>query len=129
MTFSCVPLFYSSLKLFTVMILVIHTSEKKLWQHDTSLSLQAKGLMLVLTTCFENNSEINEENLLSHFTNSRDAMHTAREMLRLHDYFRYTRVRVKGRVITTIWEVFDEPSSERLEVQPAIIIGQSTLKL
>lgn len=112
------------------MLLVIHTSERKMWQHDTSLSLQAKGLMLVLTTNYKNNSEIDEQELLLLFTNSRDAMHTAREMLRLHDYFRITRVKTKeGRHLTSVWEVFDEPSGERLNLEASIQLNGSTQSL
>lgn len=112
------------------MILIQHTSERKMWQHDTSLSLQAKGLMLVLTTNYKNNSEINEQELLSLFTNSRDAMHAAREMLRWHDYFRISKVKTKdGRFLTTVWEVFDEPSGERLNLEASIQFNGSTQPL
>lgn len=50
------------------MILIIHSSEKKMWMQDASLSLQAKGLMLVLTTqCTSGTSD--RETIMSHFTN------------------------------------------------------------
>ena len=66
------------------MILIIHSSEKKMWMQDTSLSLQAKGLMLVLTTqC--TNGQTDREEILTHFTNGDTSFRTALEQLRMQD--------------------------------------------
>lgn len=103
------------------MLLIQHTSQKKMWQHDTSLSLQAKGLMLVLTTQFNNGSTIDRRELLSYFTNSDSSFRSAQEQLRLHDYFRLSKVcSDDGRVSTWVWEVFDEPTGERLNIEAVL---------
>lgn len=112
------------------MILIQHTSERKMWQHDTSLSLQAKGLMLVLTTCIENNSKFDVNELLGHFTNSHDAMRSAAFALRYHDYLRISRIRAEGsRFVCTVWEVFDEPSAERLNAEAQLILNGQSLQV
>lgn len=105
------------------MILIIHSSEKKMWMQDTSLSLQAKGLMLVLTTqCTSGISD--RETIMSHFTNGDSSFRATLEQLRIRDYVRLNTVRSDaGRYTTVIWEVFDEPTSERTKVDMTISIN------
>lgn len=105
------------------MILIIHSSEKKMWMQDTSLSLQAKGLMLVLTTqCTSGTSD--RETIMSHFTNGDSSFRATLEQLRMRDYVRLNTVRSDaGRITTVIWEVFDEPTSERTKVDMTISIN------
>jgi hypothetical protein len=105
------------------MILIIHSSEKKMWMQDTSLSLQAKGLMLVLTTqCTSGTSD--RETIMSHFTNGDSSFRATLEQLRIRDYVRLNTVRSDaGRYTTVIWEVFDEPTSERTRVDMTISIN------
>jgi hypothetical protein len=105
------------------MILIIHSSEKKMWMQDTSLSLQAKGLMLVLTTqCTSGTSD--RETIMSHFTNGDSSFRATLEQLRIRDYVRLNTVRSDaGRYTTVIWEVFDEPTSERTKVDMTISIN------
>lgn len=105
------------------MILIIHSSEKKMWMQDTSLSLQAKGLMLVLTTqCTSGTSD--RETIMSHFTNGDSSFRATLEQLRIRDYVRLNTARSDaGRYITVIWEVFDEPTSERTKVDMTISIN------
>lgn len=105
------------------MILIIHSSEKKMWMQDTSLSLQAKGLMLVLTTqCTSGTSD--RETIMSYFTNGDSSFRATLEHLRIRDYVRLNPVRSDaGRYTTTIWEVFDEPTSERTKVDTIISIN------
>lgn len=105
------------------MLLIIHSSEKKMWMQDTSLSLQAKGLMLVLTTqCTSGTSD--RETIMSHFTNGDSSFRATLEQLRIRDYVRLNTVRSDaGRYTTVIWEVFDEPTSERTKVDMTISIN------
>jgi hypothetical protein len=105
------------------MILIIHSSEKKMWMQDTFLSLQAKGLMLVLTTqCTSGTSD--RETIMSHFTNGDSSFRATLEQLRIRDYVRLNTVRSDaGRYTTVIWEVFDEPTSERTKVDMTISIN------
>jgi hypothetical protein len=105
------------------MILIIHSSEKKMWMQDTSLSLQAKGLMLVLTTqCTSGTSD--RETIMSHFTNGDSSFRATLEQLRIRDYVRLNTVRSDaGRYTTVVWEVFDEPTSERTKVDMTISIN------
>ena len=105
------------------MILIIHSSENKMWMQDTSLSLQAKGLMLVLTTqCTSGKSD--RETIMSHFTNGDSSFRATLEQLRIRDYVRLNTVRSDaGRITTVIWEVFDEPTSERTKVDMTISIN------
>lgn len=105
------------------MILIIHSSEKKMWMQDTSLSLQAKGLMLVLTTqC--TNGQTDREEILTHFTNGDKSFRTALEQLRMQDYVRVNRVHTdEGFFATSLWEVFDEPSSTRTKVDMEVSIN------
>ncbi|MBR1525051.1 MAG: hypothetical protein IJ640_00125 [Prevotella sp.] len=112
------------------MILIQHTSENKLWQHDTSLSLQAKGLMLVLTTAFHNCDRIARDYILEQCTNGDTSLRTALEELRLHNYFRLTAIKSDiGRITSWVWEVFDEPSSERLTIEPLVNINGQSIPL
>lgn len=105
------------------MILIIHSSEKKMWMQDTSLSLQAKGLMLVLTTqC--TNGKSDRETIMSHFTNGDSSFRATLEQLRMRDYVRLNTVRSDaGRITTVVWEVFDEPASKRTRVDMTISIN------
>lgn len=105
------------------MILIIHSSEKKMWMQDTSLSLQAKGLMLVLTTqCTSGTSD--RETIMSHFTNGDSSFRATLEQLRIRDYVRLNTVRSDaGRYTTVVWEVFDEPTSERTKFDMTISIN------
>jgi hypothetical protein len=105
------------------MILIIHSSEKKMWMQDTSLSLQAKGLMLVLTTqCTIGTSD--RETIMSHFTNGDSSFRATLEQLRIRDYVRLNTVRSDaGRYTTVVWEVFDEPTSERTKFDMTISIN------
>ena len=105
------------------MILIIHSSEKKMWMQDTSLSLQAKGLMLVLTTQCTSGTTDREE-IMSHFTNGDSSFRATLEQLRIRDYVRLNPVRSDvGRYTTVVWEVFDEPTSERTKVDMTISIN------
>ena len=105
------------------MILIIHNSNNKMWQTDTSLSLQAKGLMTVLTTTFKSNSNITREEILEQFTDGDKSMRTSLEQLRASKYYRLNKVRSEsGSFITTIWEIFDEPHDTQLNVDMAISI-------
>lgn len=105
------------------MILIIHSSEKKMWMQDTSLSLQAKGLMLVLTTqCASGTTD--REQILTHFTNGDTSFRTALEQLRMQDYVRVNRVHTdEGFFATSLWEVFDEPTSKRAHVDMEVSIN------
>ena len=105
------------------MLLIIHSSEKKMWMQDTSLSLQAKGLMLVLTTqCTSGTTD--RETIMSPFTNGASSFRATLEHLRIRDYIRTYPVRSDaGRYTTVIWEVFDEPTSERTKVDMTISIN------
>lgn len=90
---------------------------------DTSLSLQAKGLMLVLTTQCTSGT-IDREQILTHFTNGHDSFRTTLEQLRLQDYVRLNRVRTdEGHFATCVWEVFDEPTSKRAHVDMEVSIN------
>ena len=105
------------------MILIIHTSNNKMWQRDTSLSLQAKGLMTVLTTAFESNSTITTDKILSQFSDGSTSMRTALEQLRSRKYYRLNKVRSEsGSFLTTVWEIFDEPSDLPLDVSMVLSI-------
>lgn len=105
------------------MILIIHSSEKKMWMQDTSLSLQAKGLMLVLTTQFTSGTS-DRETIMSHFTNGDSSFRATLEQLRIRDYVRLNTVRSDaGRYTTVVWEVFDEPTSERTKFDITISIN------
>ena len=105
------------------MILITHNSTNKMWQTDTSLSLQAKGLMIVLTTAFKSNSTITREDIISQFADGHTSMRTALEQLRARKYYRLNKVRSdSGSFITTIWEIFDEPHDTQLNVDMAISI-------
>lgn len=105
------------------MILIIHTSNNKVWQRDTSLSLQAKGLMVVLTTAFENNCTTTADEVLSHFSDGLTSMRTALEQLRSRKYYRLNKVRSEsGSFLTTVWEIFDEPSDLPLDISMNISV-------
>ena len=110
-------------------ILIKHQTGNPLWKRDTSLSFRAKGIMLCIMA-MPNEANISQQELYYYATDGDQAIRSAVEELRLHNYLRKNRVRTdKGVYVISVWEAFDEPSAERLDFNLKLTINDSTLKI